>query len=203
MWGNILKIQIGLVIFGVCLLHGISSADVDENTVFIEVPVSAEQANIPVYNGTVVCGNDEFVQILPDGSDVTLHNNETAKDVTYGELLEFLHGDSTDQIAYTDDVYVCANYALDVHEHAENSGIRAGWCAIEFTDGSLHACNTFNTTDKGLVFIDCTGSDNMELDHHDAIVDMSNGVEYCPVYLFESDYECTPMGIVKDYTIWW
>ena len=40
----------------------------------------------------------------------------------------------------------------------ENAGIRAAWVSVEFTDNpDGHALNAFETTDKGLVFVDCAG----------------------------------------------
>lgn len=46
-----------------------------------------------------------------------------------------------------------------MHNNAEAAGIRAGWVSLTFegtNDG--HALNAFETTDKGLVYIDCTNS---------------------------------------------
>ena len=38
-------------------------------------------------------------------------------------------------------------------------GYKASWVTIELKDeNGGHVCNVFNTKDKGLVYIDCTGS---------------------------------------------
>ncbi len=54
---------------------------------------------------------------------------------------------------------VCADFAEDVHNNAEAKGIRAAWVGIEFREaGDGHALNAFETTDRGLVYVDCTGT---------------------------------------------
>jgi hypothetical protein len=54
--------------------------------------------------------------------------------------------------------YVCADFARDVHNSAEAAGIRAAWVGIDIEgEAEGHAINAFQTTDRGLVFIDCTG----------------------------------------------
>ena len=58
---------------------------------------------------------------------------------------------------------VCADFAEDVHNNAEVQGIKAAWVGIDFVgDDEGHALNAFMTTDKGLVYIDCTGADISE-----------------------------------------
>jgi hypothetical protein len=45
-----------------------------------------------------------------------------------------------------------------VHNNAEAAGIRAASVSVDFEGDEVgHACNAFDTIDKGLVYIDCTG----------------------------------------------
>ncbi|WP_410509776.1 hypothetical protein RSJ42_06035 [Methanosarcina hadiensis] len=88
-------------------------------------------------------------------------NNNSAKNVSYDEVLEFISKDQTDKTRYVKDKWNCVNYAQTVHNNAEKQGIRCGLVEVKFKNlRATHAFNVFNTTDKGLVFIDCTGSEN-------------------------------------------
>lgn len=88
---------------------------------------------------------------------INLENNENAVDPSWAQLKNFMKTDKTDTRLYIDGVYVCGNYAEDVHSNAEAVEIRAAVVIVRFTDGPGHAINAFKTTDKGLVYIDCTG----------------------------------------------
>jgi hypothetical protein len=97
-----------------------------------------------------------------DGEPIELVDNPDATNPTYAELLAFLEADQTDRYSYIlgppKVAYVCSDFARDVHNNAEAAGIRTAWVGIEIegqTEG--HALNAFETTDRGLVFIDCTG----------------------------------------------
>ena len=106
------------------------------------------------------------IQIGGDGKPIELIDNPDATNPTYTELLAFISEDKTDTNEYIIGQYVCADFAEDVHNNAEAAGIRAAWVGIDFEgDEEGHALNAFETTDKGLVYIDCTGSNRQkELD---------------------------------------
>jgi hypothetical protein len=113
---------------------------------------------------------------------------------------------------------VCADFAERLHNNAEMAGIRCGYVSLDmigYTDpvnlgiapDSGHACNVFETTDKGLVYIDCTGdSDGCGPQNHDRIVNIEVGQEYNPHFLFNSGGWYIPsgqMGTVTDVFITW
>jgi len=90
-----------------------------------------------------------------------LINNPNATDPTFAELVAFIVRDTTNTNDYVKggpDGYVCADFAEEVHNNAEAEGIRAAWVSLDF-EGDIegHALNAFETTDKGLVYVDCTG----------------------------------------------
>ena len=104
--------------------------------------------------GTIVVGGD--------GEPIELINNPTATNPTYAQLLAFIEKDQTDKYSYIFGppkvAYTCGDFAEDVHNNAESAGIRAAWVGIDvYGKDEGHACNAFETTDMGLVFIDCTG----------------------------------------------
>ena len=103
-------------------------------------------------NGEIECGGD--------GKAIILDNNPAAVNPTFDELIAFIKSDPTDTreyIADGPDAYVCADFAEEVHNNAESAGIRAAWVGVTFENTAEgHAINAFETTDKGLVYIDCT-----------------------------------------------
>jgi len=106
--------------------------------------------------------NDGIIEIGGDGNPIQLINNPDAHNPTYAELLDFIIKDRTDANTYVAQSYVCSDFAEDVHNNAEAAGIRAAWVSIKFAGTSEgHALNAFETTDKGLIYIDCTG-DSLE-----------------------------------------
>ncbi|MDD4924040.1 MAG: hypothetical protein PHF74_04310 [Dehalococcoidales bacterium] len=104
-------------------------------------------------SGAVIVGGDnEPIQLI---------NNEDAVNPTYDELVIFIYTDDTNTLPYVKDgpeAFVCSDFAERLHNNAEVAGIKAGWVSIDYADGSVgHAANVFETSDMGLVFIDCTG----------------------------------------------
>ena len=101
------------------------------------------------------------LQVGGDGEPIELINNPDATNPAYGELVAFIQEDPTDTNDYLENPYigyVCADFAEDVHNNAEAAGIRAAWVSICFEESDKgHALNAFETTDMGLVYIDCTG----------------------------------------------
>lgn len=95
----------------------------------------------------------------PSGSLVVLKNYDGASDPTWEELISFIEKDNTDKHPYDISSFVCADFAEMLHNHAEKSGIKAGFVAIDIIGTEPHAINVFNTVDKGLVYVDCTGND--------------------------------------------
>ena len=131
---------------------------------------------------------DGAILIGADGHYITLKNNLNAKNPSWEELKSFLLNDKTDLIEYDFDKFVCADFAEMVHNNAEEAGIRAAFVSIWLGPCSYypmsggHALNAFETTDKGLVFIDCTGFFSSM--NADKIVDLQLGEEYIPISIF-------------------
>jgi len=115
-------------------------------------------------DGKIECGGD--------GEAIILVNNPQAADPSFAELAAFIKADPADAREYIEDgpnAYVCADFAEEVHTNAETAGIRAGWASIRFTGTKVgHAINAFETTDKSLVYIDCTNGRSLKEDTEDA-----------------------------------
>lgn len=114
-----------------------------------------------------------------------LVNNPTASDPTFAQLLDFLREDRTDENPYVAKRYDCHRFARDVHDNAERAGIRAALVHVVTSAGLKHDLNAFKTTDRGLVFIDCTGVYEPEPGRaYCRIVDLKLGGHYSFRFLF-------------------
>ena len=102
-------------------------------------------------------------KILVGGDDkpIELINNPDATNPTYAMLVAFIVANSVDTNTYFEGgpkAYVCSDFAEDMHNDAEAAGIRAAWVSIDLQgEDEGHALNLFETSDRGLVYIDCTG----------------------------------------------
>jgi hypothetical protein len=165
----------------------------------------------------------DIIPVKASGEPVFLINNESAANPTWNELIDFLKADDTDRILYDNNSYVSSDFAERLHNNAERAGIRASFVTVDFYDNAEgHALNAFRTTDKGLTYVDCTGSDAQlqELDSFDKIAYIQKGKKYGIVSIY---YTKTPeygfyslrknnlnlrgfydsMGYVKDVNIYW
>jgi hypothetical protein len=87
-----------------------------------------------------------------------LSNNPDARDVSFAELKSFIREDDTDEGLYLLGERDCVDFAEQVHNNAEQAGIRSAYVSVQFAGEEVgHALNAFQTTDRGLVYIDCTG----------------------------------------------
>jgi len=111
-----------------------------------------------------------------------------------------------DGIAQPGNPHICADFAERLHNNAEMAGIRCAYVSVTLagytgpynygiSSSTGHACNAFQTTDRGLVYIDCTGmSDSYGPDNNDKVVDVQVGEQYNPEYLFPSGGWYIPSG---------
>jgi hypothetical protein len=129
------------------------------------------------YQGAVMVGADDHF--------IVLRNNPSARNPSWAELKAFLQSDQTDRHAYVTGKFTCGDFAEMLHNNAEAAGIRAAIVAIELRPAgtmegvSNHSLNAFETTDKGLMYIDDTSSSQGF--YADKEVRVEVGQEYQPV----------------------
>jgi hypothetical protein len=124
-----------------------------------------------------------------------------------------------DGTAQPADPDVCSDFAERLHNDAEAAGIRSAFVALDmegYSDPSHlgipsnagHACDAFQTTDRGLIYVDATGMPAGE-DHPQrlmAAVKINVGQEYIPVSLFpEAGWQSagSSMGTVTNMQVVW
>jgi len=100
----------------------------------------------------------------PYGGRIELLYDTNSHNPTFDEVLWFIHTDNTDKLPYIYGVRGCSEFAELLQHNATQAGIKCGYVSIDFKEqGGGHACNIFETTDNGLVYIDCTGSTDNSL----------------------------------------
>lgn len=95
---------------------------------------------------------------------VILLDNPEAQNVSLADINSFLfltrpkrddmNKDTDYKFHHGESYYTCGYYAEEVHNDAEALGIRASIAILKMQDGVFHAVNAFETTDKGLIYVD-------------------------------------------------
>ncbi|MBA7466794.1 hypothetical protein ES707_01986 [subsurface metagenome] len=86
---------------------------------------------------------------------------------SWSQLKSFLLKDDTDEMEYIYPVVVCADFADKLKRNAEEAGWRCAFVSVKLEgypdwydygipSNTEHACNAFETIDRGLIYIDCT-----------------------------------------------
>lgn len=151
---------------------------------------------------SVMEGKSVIVQ--PDGTPVRLVNSPAARDPSWSQLREFLRRDRTDRMRYVPGRFVCSSFAEMLHNNAEQAGIRCAFVSLELSTGG-HCCNAFHTTDRGLIYIDCTNNlKDVGPDCRDDWVSITPDESYALQAIFDSSgWSTDPMGIVRTAQVVW
>jgi hypothetical protein len=105
-----------------------------------------------------------YVEGVKDGAG----SGYTIRDPTYEEMMAFLRADKTNEKVYDADSYNCYDYTRDMCKNAVDQGYRVGFVYLYFKE-SAHALVCFNTTDRGIVYVE---------PQYDSIVNVDVGVHY-------------------------
>jgi len=116
--------------------------------------------------------------------------------------------DIIDGTAEPGNPHVCADFAERLHNNAELAGIRCAYVSVDLAGTPGHACNAFQTADRGLIYVDVTGwvAGEPHPDRAVSTVSIVISHSYKPVSLFHeagwSD-SYVSMGTVTDFHIIW
>jgi len=111
------------------------------------------------YNEAYNQGKDEGYQAGYEAGYKPSPEQETSSEYalsnpTYQEMKTFLAQDTTDSKTYTEDEYVCVDFAAALNNNAETEGIRCALVDIFHPEGYGHTIVAFETADRGLIFIE-------------------------------------------------
>jgi len=116
------------------------------------------------------------------------------RDPTYNELLSFIRKDRTDEMGYVVDGFTCHDFADMLRNNAYKQGYRSFGVYLYLVD-SAHAIIGFNTTDRGMVFIE---------PQNDYFVELEIGVSYWKTALQSPQkYRPTYSDIIVRWSIYW
>jgi len=111
-----------------------------------------------------------------------------------------------DGTSQPDNPDVCSDFAERLHNDAEMGGIRCAYVPVALSTG-LHALDAFQTTDKGLIYIDDTGAvPGNGVSRCVKTVSIAVGQNYQPVSLFPTPgYSSTweVVGTVISFQVTW
>lgn len=116
--------------------------------------------------------------------------------------------DIIDGVVYPSGPKMCGDFAERLHNNAELAGIRCAYVDVGLAGSVGHACNAFQTTDRGLIYVDVTGwsASMLHPDRAVSTVSVVIGQSYTPVSLFRetgwSD-SYVSMGTVTDFQVIW
>ena len=140
---------------------------------------------------------DELASLQVNYNRLTAGYGYVLRDPRYQEMQDFLKQDETSEHAYLRDEYICVDFAANVKANAAREGIRCAYVVIEYLGTTGHAIVAFDTTDRGLVYIE---------PQYDWEVQLEIGRRYyeCVVpppgqYMIEPDYDDT---IARAVVIW-
>jgi len=108
-------------------------------------------------------------------------------DPTYAETMAFIQADQTDRKKWIENVYDCKHFAYDVKRSAELKGLNCALVCIVYPDQNGHCLVAFQTTDRGLIFIE---------PQKDKEVKVEKGVRYSTQLGLRSDQNDTIVDII-------
>ncbi len=122
------------------------------------VGLVSREGGVEVYEGVQPPFNRTRLADEGDALRVHLVSNHAAVNPTWQQLIDFIRQDKTDQDIYDRVLNPCGAFAEAVYNNAQAKGIRTAFVAVKFKGSNIgHALDAFETTDMGLVYVDCTG----------------------------------------------
>jgi hypothetical protein len=106
----------------------------------------------------------------------------------------FLEQDETSEQEYLRNEYICVDFAANVKANAAEEGIRCAYVVIEYLGTNGHAIVAFDTTDRGLVYIEPQFDWDVELEigrrYYECVIPPPGQ------YMVEPDYDDTIARII-------
>jgi hypothetical protein len=106
---------------------------------------------------------------------LTLVSGSSLQNPTFDQAVRFIASDPTDRHPYITGEYVCSNFADDFQTNAKKVGFNCGIVTVLSSNLSSHALNCFNTTDKGMIFVEPQTDNLIKLDSNELYYSPSEG----------------------------
>jgi len=167
------------------------------------VLINDKNARNPTYSQLLDFLRSDNTDLYPFQSTATIPPPRSGNPENYVDLQYWK--EIIDATVQPEPPRICADYAQRLHNNAEMAGIRCALVSVAL-DGPTynHMLNAFETTDRGLIYIDDSGTDGSH--NVDKAVDVEIGESYVPQSLFPtSGWSSTwqNSGTVNDVFITW
>jgi hypothetical protein len=137
--------------------------------------------------------NQEKEKAFADGYLQGLHagvgSGYNVRDPSYLEMIRFIAQDKTNLHPYVENSYTCWQFSADVLNNAFKAGYRGGFVYITLAEGA-HSIVCFNTTDRGLIFVE---------PQDDSLENLQVGIHYFDPTKYSVNYNDT----IVSYVIIW
>ena len=125
----------------------------ENNAQSLETQISSFQTEIVVLETEVteshnIGYSEGYLQGVKDSTTDGFY----LRNPTYAEVIDFVNTATTNENDYSE-TYNCYSFTSDFNEDAFQIGYRCGFVYIEFS-GSAHAIASFNTIDRGIIYIE-------------------------------------------------
>jgi hypothetical protein len=127
-----------------------------------EAGLAASSAALTVQSELISTLQDSFDRIKVNLDRMTAGYGYVQQDPSFKEMMSFLQADRTDSKTYNRDNYNCVDFSAEVIANAARQKIRCGFINISFPD-SGHAIIVFNTTDRGVIYIEPQSDEEVKL----------------------------------------
>jgi len=137
---------------------------------------------------------DTLASLQANYNRLTTGYGYVLRDPSYREMKDFLEQDETSEQEYLRNEYICVDFAANVKANAAKEGIRCAYVVIEYLGTNGHAIVAFDTTDRGLVYVEPQFDWDVELEtgrrYYECVVPPSGQ------YMVEPEYDDTIARIV-------
>ncbi|MEE8619600.1 MAG: hypothetical protein V3T06_00750 [Dehalococcoidia bacterium] len=127
---------------------------VDAELQAMQAELTAVQIELSASKELVESLEDTLSNLQVNYDRLTAGNGYVLRDPSYQEMKAFLKQDETSEEEYLRNEYICVDFAANVKANAAEEGIRCAYVVIEYLGITGHAIVAFDTTDRGLVYIE-------------------------------------------------
>jgi cell division protein FtsB len=127
---------------------------VDDELVAMQAELEDLEIELNASKALVESLEDELSNLQVNYARLTTGYGYVLRDPSYQEMKDFLKQDKTDKQEYSESDYVCVDFAADVKANAAKEGLRCAYVAIEYLGRTGHTIVAFDTSDRGLVYIE-------------------------------------------------
>ena len=107
-----------------------------------------------IFGTMIIYKNQEIISLKSELEKARGGNTYERHNPTFLEVSEFIAQDKTDELNYENEKFTCKDFAQVVNNNAEKKGIRCAYVLLGFVGNVSHGIIGFNTTDKGMVYIE-------------------------------------------------